>query len=418
MRHTELAHPPRRARWAARPVVVGALRDQRAGFGRTVDEALDAGVAQAGVGGGLAGPRAAGLRAMSTRGRRPPDGRRPCSGARCGRSSSPRRSARSASPSGSRPRRCSPATSPAREDQAGLAQTFQVLGTAVAAYLLARLMAAPGTPRRAWSPASCSGPPARCWPWSAGVVDSMPCCSLGAVLLGATTAANNGSRYAATDLAPEETRARALVGRRVGDHDRAPSPGPTSPGRRRPGRHAGRPRADRRRSPSAPSVLVARRRVGRRAAAARPAARSPRRPPGAPPVAGRRPVVGALRARCATQPALGAAIVGDGLRPRGDGDGDDHDAAAHGARRRAPRGHRVRHLGARAGHVRLLAARRARRRPLRPAGRAASPGEWSCWSSLRAVRAVARRARSWQIFAGLFLLGLGLVAARRSPRPR
>jgi MFS family permease len=32
----------------------------------------------------------------------------------------------------------------------------------------------------------------------------------GAVLLGSTTAVNNGSRYAATDLAPEETRGRAL----------------------------------------------------------------------------------------------------------------------------------------------------------------------------------------------------------------
>src|ERR671914_337180 len=37
----------------------------------------------------------------------------------------------------------------------------------------------------------------------AGVVDSMLVLLLGAVLLGATTAANNGSRYAATDLAPE-----------------------------------------------------------------------------------------------------------------------------------------------------------------------------------------------------------------------
>jgi MFS family permease len=44
----------------------------------------------------------------------------------------------------------------------------------------------------------------------AGVVGSMPLLLLGAVLLGATTAANSGARYAATDLAPELHRARAL----------------------------------------------------------------------------------------------------------------------------------------------------------------------------------------------------------------
>jgi MFS family permease len=44
----------------------------------------------------------------------------------------------------------------------------------------------------------------------AGVAGSMPLLLLGAVLLGATTAANSGSRYAATDLAPVATRARAL----------------------------------------------------------------------------------------------------------------------------------------------------------------------------------------------------------------
>ena len=45
---------------------------------------------------------------------------------------------------------------------------------------------------------------------SGSVVDSMAVLLLGAVLLGATTAVNNGSRYAATDLATEEHRARAL----------------------------------------------------------------------------------------------------------------------------------------------------------------------------------------------------------------
>ena len=44
----------------------------------------------------------------------------------------------------------------------------------------------------------------------AGVVDSMLVLLLGSLLLGATTAVNTGSRYAATDLATEEHRARAL----------------------------------------------------------------------------------------------------------------------------------------------------------------------------------------------------------------
>jgi MFS family permease len=44
----------------------------------------------------------------------------------------------------------------------------------------------------------------------AGVVDSMTVLLAGAVLLGATTAVNSGSRYAATDLATEQHRARAL----------------------------------------------------------------------------------------------------------------------------------------------------------------------------------------------------------------
>ena len=38
----------------------------------------------------------------------------------------------------------------------------------------------------------------------------MPLLLVGAVLLGATTAANSGARYAATDLADGRARARAL----------------------------------------------------------------------------------------------------------------------------------------------------------------------------------------------------------------
>ncbi len=44
----------------------------------------------------------------------------------------------------------------------------------------------------------------------AGVVDSMPLLLFGAALLGSSTAANSSARYAATDLAPARTRARAL----------------------------------------------------------------------------------------------------------------------------------------------------------------------------------------------------------------
>lgn len=95
------------------------------------------------------------------------------------------------------------------DTQAGLAQTFQVLGTALAAYLLALLMARRGR-RVGLATGYLLGCTGAALAVVAGVVDSMPVLLLGAVLLGATTAANNASRYAATDLAPEATRARAL----------------------------------------------------------------------------------------------------------------------------------------------------------------------------------------------------------------
>ncbi|MFM6850456.1 MAG: MFS transporter, partial [Terrabacter sp.] len=95
------------------------------------------------------------------------------------------------------------------ETMAGLAQTFQVLGTAAAAYALARVMRRHG--RRVglvlgYLLGSCGALLAVV----AGVVDSLAVLLLGAVLLGSTTAVNSGSRYAATDLATEEHRARAL----------------------------------------------------------------------------------------------------------------------------------------------------------------------------------------------------------------
>lgn len=95
------------------------------------------------------------------------------------------------------------------ESMAGLAQTFQVLGTAAAAFLLARLMHSRGR-RIGLVTGYLLGAAGAVLAVVAGVVDSMLVLLVGAVLLGATTAANSGSRYAATDLAPEETRARAL----------------------------------------------------------------------------------------------------------------------------------------------------------------------------------------------------------------
>ena len=95
------------------------------------------------------------------------------------------------------------------ESMAGLAQTFQVLGTAAAAFLLSRLMRRRGR-RVGLVTGYLLGAAGATLAVVAGVVDSMLVLLLGAVLLGATTAANSGSRYAATDLAPAETRARAL----------------------------------------------------------------------------------------------------------------------------------------------------------------------------------------------------------------
>ena len=95
------------------------------------------------------------------------------------------------------------------ETMAGLAQTFQVLGTAAAAYGLARVMRRHG--RRVGLVAGyLLGATGAVLAVVAGVVDSMVVLLLGAVLLGATTAVNSASRYAATDLAAEEHRARAL----------------------------------------------------------------------------------------------------------------------------------------------------------------------------------------------------------------
>ncbi|QZY30419.1 MFS transporter [Nocardioides coralli] len=95
------------------------------------------------------------------------------------------------------------------ESQAGLAQTAQVLGAAVAAYALARGMARRGR-RVGLATGLLVGAAGAALCVVAGVVGSMPLLLLGALMLGSTSAANAAARYAATDLAPASGRARAL----------------------------------------------------------------------------------------------------------------------------------------------------------------------------------------------------------------
>lgn len=95
------------------------------------------------------------------------------------------------------------------ESLAGLAQTMQVLGAAIASFLLAHVMGRwgrrPGLVLGYVLGASGAG---ICV--VAGVVDSFAVLLVGATMLGATVAANGQSRYAATDLAKPAHRARSL----------------------------------------------------------------------------------------------------------------------------------------------------------------------------------------------------------------
>jgi MFS family permease len=95
------------------------------------------------------------------------------------------------------------------ESQAGLAQTFQVLGAAATAWVLARLMSLRGR-RVGLVTGYLTAAVGSLLAVAAGVVDSMPLLLFGAALLGASTAANSSARYCATDLAPAHSRARAL----------------------------------------------------------------------------------------------------------------------------------------------------------------------------------------------------------------
>jgi MFS family permease len=95
------------------------------------------------------------------------------------------------------------------EKLAGLAQTTQVLGAAVASLLLAHLMGRSGR-RPGLTLGYLVGALGGGLCVVAGVVGSFALLLTGTTLLGATTAANSLSRYAATDLAPARGRARAL----------------------------------------------------------------------------------------------------------------------------------------------------------------------------------------------------------------
>lgn len=93
---------------------------------------------------------------------------------------------------------------------AGLAQTTQVLGAAVAAFVLARVMSARG--RRTGLVAGYgAGGLGTALCVTAGIVDSFVLLLVGTFAIGWATAANNQARYAATDLATPGRRARSLA---------------------------------------------------------------------------------------------------------------------------------------------------------------------------------------------------------------
>jgi len=95
------------------------------------------------------------------------------------------------------------------EAMSGLAQTSQVLGAAVISFLLAPLMYRRGR-RVGLMTGYLVGAVGGLVAVLAGVLGSMPLLLVGTLLLGAVTSANNASRYAATDLATDDNRARSL----------------------------------------------------------------------------------------------------------------------------------------------------------------------------------------------------------------
>lgn len=95
------------------------------------------------------------------------------------------------------------------ETMSGLAQTAQVLGAAVISFLLAPVMARRGR-RTGLMAGYLIGAAGGLTAVVSGVIGSMALLLVGAVMLGAATAANSAARYAATDLATDDGRARSL----------------------------------------------------------------------------------------------------------------------------------------------------------------------------------------------------------------
>jgi len=95
------------------------------------------------------------------------------------------------------------------ESLAGLAQTFQVLGAAVASYWLARVMGLRGR-RVGLVLGYLAGSAGALLCVVGGAVESLPLLFVGLFLVGTVSASNYQSRYAAADLARPEHRARAL----------------------------------------------------------------------------------------------------------------------------------------------------------------------------------------------------------------
>ena len=96
-----------------------------------------------------------------------------------------------------------------REDFAGLAQTSAVLGAAVITMVLASVMDRRGR-RPGLTLGYAIGVTGAALSIIAGSIGSFPLLLVGASLLGGTTAANNQSRYAATDLSAPDRRGRDL----------------------------------------------------------------------------------------------------------------------------------------------------------------------------------------------------------------
>lgn len=94
-------------------------------------------------------------------------------------------------------------------DLAGLPQSAQVFGSAAGAYAIAAVSTRKGR-RVGLAMGYGTGGAGAALCLAAAVMSSFTVLMVGAALLGSATAANSQARFAATDLAPVETRARAL----------------------------------------------------------------------------------------------------------------------------------------------------------------------------------------------------------------